>query len=175
MSHRRIARLPRGLRERVTIGRGCSAIETGADRIHRIQRAQYSGKLWRRIISLLLDLAIPAQEYQVLGRAQHDAFGPDLHRQRVLAALKLDLVAHRTERTTRAIHRIEPVIAIGKNVECLIGLWQPFRSRAPRRRRRHPVSRSVWPPRPSRRVFPAHTTSVRRPRRAFSRSFSRLS
>src|SRR5947207_2407161 len=42
MSHRRIARLPRGLRERVTIGRGCSAIETGADRIHRILRALYA-------------------------------------------------------------------------------------------------------------------------------------
>ena len=65
-------------------------------------------------------MPIPADDHQVLRRAEHNALRPDLHRCRIFAALQLDLIAHRTERAARAIHRIQPVIAIREDVKRLI-------------------------------------------------------
>jgi len=56
------------LGEGVTICRGGGAVQASPHGVHRIQRTRQPGKLRRRIINLLLHLAIARYEYEVLRR-----------------------------------------------------------------------------------------------------------
>src|SRR5438034_4899703 len=73
-----------------------------------MERAQQPRKLGRRVIDLLLHLPIPRYHDEVLRRDEDEPCGPDLHVDRILVALKLDLAAQRAEGAGVAIHRVQP-------------------------------------------------------------------
>ena len=71
----------------------------------------------RRIVDLLLDLSVAAEQDQVLRRDEHDAGRSQLHPRRILIALHLDLGAQRAIAAVLAIHRIQAVIVVREDVE----------------------------------------------------------
>ena len=89
--------------EGIAVRRGGGAVQAGAHGVYRVKRAQQPWKLRRRVIDLLLHMPIPLHEHEVLRRDEDNARRPDLHINRILATLQLDLAAERAEGAGLAI------------------------------------------------------------------------
>jgi len=74
-------------------------------------------QLRRGIIHLLLHLPFPPHDHEVLWRHEDEPGGPDLHVDRILATLELDLAAERLESAGGAVDRVQPVVVARKHVE----------------------------------------------------------
>ena len=69
------------------------------------------------MIDLLPDLAVAADDHEVLRRAQHNTGRANLERRRILIALELDLTAHRVIRAVLTIDRVEMAVHARKYVQ----------------------------------------------------------
>ena len=68
------------------------------------------------MVRLLLHPSIAAEQHQVLGGDEHDAFRPDLHVDGILSPLQLDLAPQRLVAPVLPVHPIQLMAAVGEDV-----------------------------------------------------------